>query len=126
MNERKRRPRRRRGRRGRGNQPNQRPQEQSSGPEMMTDEEPDAIHDELHTVSELIDLRPAELLEIAQGLDLAEAAAELSQQALIFKILRVQAEANGLLYSEGVLEVLPDGYGFLRAPAHSYLPMPSR
>ncbi len=89
---------------------------------MMVDEEPDAVLEGLHSVSELIDLRPAELLEIAQELDLAEAATELSQQDLVFEILKVEAIGNDFLYTEGVLEVLPDGYGFLRAPEFSYLP----
>jgi transcription termination factor Rho len=124
MNERsRRRPRRRRGRRGnRGPNKNDPQQQQSRGPNMMVDEEPDAVLESLHSVSELIDLRPAELLEIAQEVGLAEAATELSQQDLIFEILKVEATDNGFLYTEGVLEVLPDGYGFLRAPAFSYLP----
>jgi transcription termination factor Rho len=135
MNERRRRPRRRRGRRSNrsgGSSPNRDPQQQQQqqaqpqqrGPEMMVDEEPDAIHDELHTVSELVDLRPAELLEIAQEVGLADIAQTISQQDLVFEILKVQAKDSGLLYTEGVLEVLPDGYGFLRAPKFSYLPGP--
>jgi transcription termination factor Rho len=135
MNERRRRPRRRRGRRSNrsgGSSPNRDPQQQQQqqaqpqqrGPEMMVDEEPDAIHDDLHTVSELVDLRPAELLEIAQEVGLADIAQTISQQDLIFEILKVQAKDSGLLYTEGVLEVLPDGYGFLREPKFSYLPGP--
>jgi transcription termination factor Rho len=58
----------------------------------------------------------AELTKIAQGLDLPGATG-LRKQDLIFQILRARAEKSGLLFSEGVLEVLPDGYGFLRAPA---------
>jgi len=125
--QRRRRPRRRRGRRGaRGPNTNdkQQTQTQTQGPGMMTEEEPDALLDSLHTVSELIDLRPAALLEIAQEVGLADKAQDFSQQDLIFEILRVQALENDFLYSEGVLEVLPDGYGFLRAPDHSYLPGP--
>jgi len=123
MNEnRRRRPRRRRGRRGNRPPKNGSQQQQSRGPEMMVDEEPDAVLEGLHSVSELIDLRPAELLEIAQELDLAEAATEMSQQDLVFEILKVEAIGNDFLYTEGVLEVLPDGYGFLRAPQFSYLP----
>jgi len=127
MNEqRRRRPRRRRGRRGnrgnnKGNNQQQQQKPQSKGPE-MSDEEPDALLDSLHSVSELIDLRPAKLLEVAQEVGCAEDAKDLSQTELIFKILKVQATDNGFLYTEGVLEVLPDGYGFLRAPDFSYLP----
>ncbi len=79
---------------------------------------------ELHTVSELMDLRPAELLEAAQEVGLTERDADVSQQDFIFEILKVQAQDSGLLYTEGVVEVLPDGYGFLRAPEFSYLPGP--
>ena len=46
------------------------------------------------------------------------------KQELIFKILQTQAETSGLIFSEGVLECLPDGFGFLRAPEYNYLPGP--
>jgi transcription termination factor Rho len=46
------------------------------------------------------------------------------KQELIFKILQAQTEKNGLIFSEGVLECLPDGFGFLRAPQYNYLPSP--
>ena len=48
----------------------------------------------------------------------------LRKQELIFKILQGQAEKDGLIFAEGVLEVLPDGFGFLRAPDYNYLPGP--
>ena len=48
----------------------------------------------------------------------------MSKQELIFQILRAQTEMNGLIFSEGVLECLPDGFGFLRAPEYNYLPGP--
>jgi transcription termination factor Rho len=48
----------------------------------------------------------------------------LRKQELIFKILEAQTERNGLIFSEGVLETLPDGFGFLRAPNYNYLPSP--
>jgi transcription termination factor Rho len=48
----------------------------------------------------------------------------LRKQELIFKILQAQAERDGLIFAEGVLEVLPDGFGFLRAPDYNYLPGP--
>jgi len=48
----------------------------------------------------------------------------LRKQELIFKILEAQTEKNGLIFNEGVLEVLPDGFGFLRAPSYNYLPGP--
>ena len=122
MNEQRRRPpRRRRGRRGPRKDRHHR---KTRGPEMQVDEEAKAILKTLHSVSELVELRPAELLEAAQKVGLAEEATELTQQDLVFKILKVQAIDNGFLYTEGVVEVLPDGYGFLRAPEFSYLPGP--
>ncbi|MEK6714772.1 MAG: transcription termination factor Rho [Candidatus Omnitrophota bacterium] len=48
----------------------------------------------------------------------------LKKQDLIFKILQAQAEKEGLMFGEGVLEVLPDGFGFLRSPNYNYLPCP--
>src|SRR5262249_41245217 len=53
-----------------------------------------------------------------------QATGGLRKQELIFKILQSQAEKDGLIYAEGVLEVLPDGFGFLRAPDYNYLPGP--
>jgi transcription termination factor Rho len=50
--------------------------------------------------------------------------ATMKKQELVFQILRAQAEKEGLIFSEGVLEVLPDGFGFLRAPEYCYLPGP--
>jgi transcription termination factor Rho len=63
------------------------------------------------------------LTQIAQELQLP-AATSMRRQDLIFQILRARAERNGLLFSEGVLELLPDGFGFLRAPGYNYLPGP--
>ncbi len=65
----------------------------------------------------------ADLVGIARGLEV-EGAAGMRRQELIFKILQAQTEKEGLIFSEGVLEVLPDGYGFLRAPEYNYLPGP--
>src|SRR3954465_15108843 len=48
----------------------------------------------------------------------------MRKQELIFEILRARAEKSGLIFSEGVLETLPDGFGFLRAPDYNYLPGP--
>jgi transcription termination factor Rho len=65
----------------------------------------------------------AELTGIAKALDVANATA-LRKQELIFEILRAQTEKSGLIFAEGVLETLPDGFGFLRAPEYNYLPGP--
>ena len=48
----------------------------------------------------------------------------LRKQELIFKILEAQTEKNGLIFAEGVIEILPEGYGFLRSPTYNYLPGP--
>jgi transcription termination factor Rho len=53
-----------------------------------------------------------------------ESAAGLRKQEMVFKILQAQTQRRGMIYSEGVLECLPDGFGFLRAPQYNYLPGP--
>jgi transcription termination factor Rho len=64
-----------------------------------------------------------ELTEIAEGLNV-ENAAGLRKQDLLFAILKAQTEQRGKVYAEGVLETLPDGFGFLRAPDQNYLAGP--
>src|SRR5438046_7476797 len=61
--------------------------------------------------------------QIAKDLDVPGATG-MRKQELIFKILQAQTEKSGLIFSEGVLECLPDGFGFLRAPDYNYLPGP--
>ena len=76
-----------------------------------------------HNLSELGKLKKDELIAIAQELGLNEKDIKGSnKQNIIFRILEGQAKKNGLLFSEGVLECLEDGFGFLRAPEFSYLP----
>ncbi len=72
---------------------------------------------------ELKDMQIQALNQIAKDLGV-QGAAGLRKQELIFKILQTQAEKSGLIFSEGVLECLPDGFGFLRAPEYNYLPGP--
>ena len=72
---------------------------------------------------ELKDMSIQALNQIAKDLNVPGAAG-LRKQELIFKILQAQAEKSGLIFSEGVLECLPDGFGFLRAPEYNYLPGP--
>ncbi len=72
---------------------------------------------------ELKDMSIQALNQIAKDLSVPGAAG-LRKQELIFKILQTQAEKSGLIFSEGVLECLPDGFGFLRAPEYNYLPGP--
>lgn len=64
-----------------------------------------------------------ELVEVARGMDI-EAVSTLRKSELIFKILEGQTEKNGLIYAEGVLQILAEGYGFLRAAKYNYLPGP--
>jgi transcription termination factor Rho len=64
-----------------------------------------------------------ELLALSKEFNI-EGASSLRKQDLIFKILEAQTEKEGLIYGEGVLEILPDGFGFLRAPSYNYLPGP--
>src|SRR5688572_24670792 len=74
-------------------------------------------------LSELKDKTITELNQVAKDLGV-QGFSGLRKQELIFKILQGQAEKDGLIFAEGVLEVLPDGFGFLRAPDYNYLPGP--
>jgi transcription termination factor Rho len=74
-------------------------------------------------LSALKELGVAELTKIARDLDIPHATG-LRKQELIFEILRARAAKAGHIFSEGVLEVLPDGFGFLRAPDYNYLAGP--
>src|SRR5436190_18519926 len=74
-------------------------------------------------LSELKEKTIPDLSGIAREMNV-QAMGGLRKQELIFKILQAQAEKDGLIYAEGVLEVLPDGFGFLRAPDYNYLPGP--
>ncbi len=74
-------------------------------------------------LSELKEMNIQGLTALARDLGV-EGAAGMKKHDLIFKILQSQTEKSGLLFAEGVLECLPDGYGFLRAPESNYLPGP--
>ena len=74
-------------------------------------------------IGELKDMSIAKLTQIAKDLSVAGATG-MRKQELIFQILKAQTEQSGFIFSEGVLEVLPDGFGFLRAPDYNYLPGP--
>src|SRR5213075_3050363 len=71
----------------------------------------------------LKEMSTQELTKVAKQLDVPGATG-MRKQELIFQILRCRAEKSGNLFSEGVLETLPDGFGFLRAPNYNYLPGP--
>ncbi len=74
-------------------------------------------------ISELKSKKIADLNQIAKDLSIS-GYSDLRKQELIFKILEAQTEKDGLTFSKGVLEVLPDGYGFLRSVDYNYLPSP--
>lgn len=75
------------------------------------------------SISELKEKTIDELTKVARGLNV-ESAAGLRKQDLIFAILQAQIEKAGNVFGAGVLEILPDGFGFLRSPDYSYLPSP--
>jgi len=77
---------------------------------------------ELH-ITDLQKMTVAELHEVAKNEGIEDYVG-LPKQDLIFQILKRRISQNGLLYGEGVLEVLPDGFGFLRSPEYNYLPCP--
>ncbi len=77
---------------------------------------------ELH-LSELQKMTVPDLHNLAKDAGLVEYSS-LKKQELIFQILKRRIQATGMMYGEGVLEVLPDGFGFLRSPEYNYLPSP--
>lgn len=74
-------------------------------------------------IAHLKGMKIAELTKLASEFKI-EGASGLRKQELIFKILQAQAEKNGLMFGVGVLEILPDGFGFLRSPNYNYFPCP--
>ena len=82
-----------------------------------------AAKGEVMHLAELKQKSIADLNDVARDLKI-EGAANLRKQELIFAILQAQTEKNGVVFGEGVLETLPDGFGFLRAPDSNYLPGP--
>ena len=74
-------------------------------------------------IAELKEMNISGLAKVAKELGVAGPTG-MRKQDLIFKILQAQTERSGLIFSEGVLECLPDGFGFLRAPEYNYLPGP--
>ena len=74
-------------------------------------------------INDLKDMSIQKLTQIGKDLNVSGATG-MRKQDLIFQILKAQAEQSGFIFSEGVLEVLPDGFGFLRAPDYNYLPGP--
>ncbi len=118
----------------------ERSQTPAFGPEFTPEEYPDvededifgdaAIHDryedikrgEIH-LTELQKMTMPQLIRTAKSEGITDYTG-LKKQDLIFKILKERVKQNGLMYGEGTLEVLPDGFGFLRSPDYNYLPCP--
>jgi len=78
---------------------------------------------EVLDIAKLKEMNITILVQVAKDLGVVGASG-MRKQELIFKILQAQTEKSGLIFSEGVLECLPDGFGFLRAPDYNYLPGP--
>jgi len=74
-------------------------------------------------IEQLKDMKMAELTKLARDMDIQGASA-LKKQDLMFKILQAQAEKEGLMFGEGTLEILSEGFGFLRSAKYNYLPCP--
>ncbi len=74
-------------------------------------------------IEDLKEMKMAELTKLAKDLDV-QGASSLKKQDLIFKILQAQAEKEGLMFGQGTLEILSEGFGFLRSANYNYLPCP--
>ncbi|MBI4343384.1 MAG: transcription termination factor Rho [Candidatus Omnitrophica bacterium] len=88
-----------------------------------TESAPRAAQQQKLDIAALKELRMPELTKVAKELNV-NGLSGAKKQDLIFKILSAQAERDGLIFSSGVLEILPDGFGFLRSPNYNYLPCP--
>jgi transcription termination factor Rho len=85
--------------------------------------EPETVEENGLNLKALKEKKISDLALIGKNFNI-EGAANMRKQELIFAILQAQTEQNGHIYGEGVLETLPDGFGFLRAPDYNYLPGP--
>lgn len=74
-------------------------------------------------IVKLQEMNMTDLIKMAKGLKV-EGVGSLKKHELIFKILEAKAQREGVMFGEGVLEILPDGFGFLRSPNYNYLPCP--
>ncbi|MCX5692809.1 MAG: transcription termination factor Rho [Candidatus Omnitrophica bacterium] len=74
-------------------------------------------------IEKLKSMKITELNKLAHDMNI-NGVSGLKKQDMIFKILQAQTEKDGLIFGEGVLEILPDGFGFLRSPNYNYLPCP--
>ena len=71
-------------------------------------------------IADLQRMTMKELLDLARAEEISEYSG-LKKQDLIFRILKERTKLNGLMFGEGTLEILPDGFGFLRSPDYHYL-----
>ena len=99
------------------------PEEKAPPREARNEAKNDGRPEDIFNLSELKEMSISKLTGIAKGMDVPGATG-MRKQELIFKVLAAQTEKSGLIFSEGVLETLPDGFGFLRAPEYNYLPGP--
>src|SRR5574338_588688 len=95
----------------------------AEAPEREAREPRDGKNEGFHNLADLKEMSISKLTQIAKSMDVPGATG-MRKQELIFKVLAAQTEKSGLIFSEGVLETLPDGFGFLRAPEYNYLPGP--
>ncbi len=100
-----------------------------NGAESAVAERPQKLRSDQTQAAETLDIRVLKEMKLPDLTKLAkehgiENATGMRKQDLIFSILQAQTEKSGLIFSEGVLECLPDGFGFLRAPEYNYLPGP--
>lgn len=89
-------------------------------------EDKEVVSEEISHFLNLNDIRnkkSAELMKMARDLEIEETS-RMTKQDIIYAILKAQSEKEGVIYAEGVLEILSEGYGFLRSPKYSYLPGP--
>jgi transcription termination factor Rho len=98
------------------------PPQQAAPPQQSQPQQQGSRRDGLR-ITDLKDMSIQKLTQIAKDLSVGGATG-MRKQELIFQILKAQTEQSGFIFSEGVLEVLPDGFGFLRAPDYNYLPGP--
>lgn len=117
---------RRRSRR-RSKKSSDKPESEQSNGENESGEEKDQEYEEIKKedlhLKRLQEMTVKELAKTAKKLGLSDYSG-LKKQDLIFKILKKQIKERGMMYGEGVLETLPEGYGFLRSPDYNYLPSP--
>src|SRR3990172_1484230 len=99
------------------------PRRRRPTPETPRDEVIPTSSEGILEIDELKQKTIMELMELGEKLGI-ERFAGLRKSEMIYKVLQAQAETVGVLLGEGVLEILPDGFGFLRSPDYNYLPGP--